>query len=357
MFAARGGQWPGLGGFLGRGSDAEPGWQRLRRAWQKLHLTTLGASLDLSAVPECGQRQGLKPWATQEFCRKRTVWDLAKRVDTVLAEKHAALQDRLRQWGSVVVAFSGGVDSALLLKVAVQVLGREKVLAVTARSPSVPAAELAAVGSLAAELGAEHEFLDTAEFDDPNYVANPPNRCYFCKTELYGKLTRLARERGYDAVLSGTNVDDLGDFRPGLQAADEHQVRAPLAEVGITKAELRQLAAELGLSIHAKPASPCLSSRVPYGEEVTPEKLRRIDAAESFLRERGFRECRVRHHGKLARIEVPPAELARFADAELRARVDGKLRELGFQYVALDLRGFRSGSLNEVLLGPGLSKR
>lgn len=272
-------------------------------------------------------------------------------MDPTVAEKHAALRERLRPLGSAVIAFSGGLDSTLLAKVAVDVLGGERVLAVTGRSPSVPAAELASVADLAAEVGARHAFLDTREFADPNYVANAGDRCYFCKTELYGQLVRLAAERGYAAVLSGTNADDLGDYRPGLRAADEHAVRAPLAEAGLGKADVRRLAAALGLSIHDKPASPCLASRIPYGQEVTPEKLRRVDAAETLLRELGFRECRVRHHEELARIEVPPAEIARFADAGLRGRVEAHLRSLGFRYVSLDLRGFRSGSLNEALRG------
>lgn len=266
-----------------------------------------------------------------------------------VARKLNALEQRLRALESVVVAFSGGVDSAVLLKVAVRTLGSSRVLAVTGRSPSVPRAELNSVAALAAELGAAHEFLDTAEFADPRYVSNPSERCYYCKTELYSRLVPLAAARGYRAVVGGTNRDDLGDFRPGLQAANEQHVLAPLAEVGITKAEVRQIGAALGILIHAKPASPCLSSRIPYGEPVTPEKLQRIDAAETYLRELGFAECRVRHHAQLARIEVPATDLARFADAELRARVDARLRELGFQYVALDLRGFRSGSLNEVV--------
>lgn len=273
-----------------------------------------------------------------------------------LATKYAALQERLRQLDSTLVAFSGGVDSAFVLKAAVQTLGPARVLAVTGRSPAVPAAELAAAAALAAEIGAAHEFLDTAEFDDPNYVANPANRCYFCKTDLYSKLAPLAARRGLAWVVNGVNADDLGDYRPGLQAATEHRVAAPLAECGITKAELRELAAGLGLSVADKPASPCLSSRVQYGEEITPGKLARIEAAEAALHALGFRECRVRHHDSLARIEVPPADIARLLSDDVRVRIERRLRELGYRYVTVDLRGFRSGSMNEVLLGNGLKR-
>lgn len=271
-----------------------------------------------------------------------------------LSDKLTDLRRRIAELESVVVAFSAGIDSTLLLRVAVGVLGAERVLAVTGRSPSIPRAELAAAAELARECGAPHTFLDTAEFDDPNYTANPNNRCYYCKQELFGRLRTLANERGYRTLVSGANADDRHDYRPGQDAAREQAVVAPLADANITKSDIRTLAAHFGLSIHDKPAAPCLSSRIPYGEPVTPEKLARIDAAETFLRSLGFTECRVRHHTQVARIEVPPAQLARFADAALCAQVDAHLRSLGFPYVALDLRGFRSGSLNEPLLGAGM---
>lgn len=271
--------------------------------------------------------------------------------------KYDALLDRLRAMNTVVVAFSGGVDSAFVLKACVLALGGERVLAVTGRSASVPASEIAGVAGMAQEIGAPHEFLDTREFEDPRYLANPANRCYFCKTELYANLVGWARARGYQAVVNGVNADDLGDFRPGLKAAEEHGIATPLADCGIKKIELRAMAADLGLSVADKPASPCLSSRVQYGESITPEKLAMIDAAETFLRSLGFRECRVRHHDKLARIEVPINEVDRFMDGDMRQRVDQKFRDIGYQYVALDLRGFRSGSMNEAILGAGFSKR
>lgn len=265
-----------------------------------------------------------------------------------------ALLARLRELESVLVAFSGGVDSAFVLRAAVLALGPTRVLAVTGRSPSVPAAELAAVQELAREIGAPHEFVDTGEFADPRYLANPPDRCFFCKTDLYSRLTPLAAARGYRHVINGVNADDLGDFRPGLQAAGDHHVVAPLAELGITKAQLRRMANALGLSVHDKPASPCLSSRVQYGESITPEKLARIDAAETYLRRLGFRVCRVRHHDALARIEVPHDDLPRLLDPNTRAAVDHRFRDLGYRYVTVDLRGFRSGSMNEVLVGSTL---
>lgn len=266
-----------------------------------------------------------------------------------LDTKHARLEAILRELGSVAVAFSGGVDSALVLRVALDVLGAERVVAVTSDSPSVPRSELEDARDLARLLGAEHMLLATDEFENADYLANPTNRCYFCKTTLYGHIERFVAERGLAAIVNGVNADDLSDYRPGLKAAGEHAVRAPLAEAGLTKADVRALSQRLGLPTSDKPASPCLSSRVPYGEAITPEKLRMIEGAEAFLHELGLRECRVRHHGTLARIEVPPEQIALLADPATARRIDAHFRSLGYQYVTLDLRGFRSGSLNEVI--------
>jgi len=266
-----------------------------------------------------------------------------------LDEKYAQLRRILRDLESVAVAFSAGVDSTLILKVAIDVLGPGKVVAVTGRSDSLASAEFEEACAIAVSLGAEHVILDTDEFENPNYVGNPTNRCYFCKTTLYTHLAKFIVERGLKAIVNGINVDDLGDYRPGIEAAREHGVRCPAAETGLTKADVRELSRRLGLPTHDKPASPCLSSRVQYGEHITPQKLRMIEAAETFLHELGIRECRVRHHDNLARIEVPTEFIAMLAEPDQAARVDAYFRSLGYQYVALDLRGFRSGSMNEVI--------
>ncbi|WP_187695077.1 ATP-dependent sacrificial sulfur transferase LarE [Thermosediminibacter litoriperuensis] len=264
-------------------------------------------------------------------------------------EKLERLKSYIKNLGRVVVAFSGGVDSTFLLKVCLDVLGKENVLAVTARSSTYPAKELEEALKLVERLGANHEIIDSEELEIPGFSENPPERCYHCKRELFGKLVAMAREKGFNFVLDGSNMDDTGDFRPGMRAKDELGVLSPLKEVGLTKADIRALSREMGLPTWNKPSFACLASRFPYGERITAEKLGRVERAEALLRELGFYQYRVRSHGDLARIEVSPGEIDRFFDGALRERVVSGLKKLGFVYVSLDLAGYRTGSMNEEL--------
>ena len=263
----------------------------------------------------------------------------------MLDAQEARLRAVFRELGSCIVAFSGGVDSALVLHVAAQELG-ERAVGITARSESLAEREYAGAVQFAGTIEARHEVVETRELHDPSYAANPVNRCYFCKSELYGRLAEIARERGIPHIVDGYNRDDEGDWRPGRQAAREHAVRSPLYEAGLRKADVRALARKLGLEVWDKPALACLSSRFPYGTPITLELLRQVDRAEQAVHDAGLRACRVRHHGEIARIEVPPDEIAAAAEPERRARIVAGVRAAGYRYVTLDLGGYISGGFN-----------
>lgn len=262
------------------------------------------------------------------------------------AKKMQEMRELISSYGSALVAFSGGVDSTLVLKVASEQLG-PRVVALTAVSPSLPAEEERAAHQLAAGMGIEHVTVDSFELSNPQYAKNPSNRCYFCKTELYDLCGQKRAERGLAVVMDGFNADDLRDHRPGQQAAREHEIRSPLAQVGLTKDEIRSWSFALGLPNWDKPQMPCLASRIPYGTEVTPERLAQIGAAEADLRNLGLRTFRVRYHGGIARIEVSEEEYEKFTSREFGRRVVAAVKSRGFQFAVLDLEPFRSGRLNE----------
>jgi uncharacterized protein len=268
-------------------------------------------------------------------------------LDAMRDFKLERLQALLRAAGSACIGYSGGVDSTFLAFVAVRTLGRANVLAVTGISAAVPEVQRETARRCALEFGIPHLEIETDEVADSRYAANPPDRCYFCKTELWDRLGRIARERGLAVVMDGANADDAHDYRPGARAAGEHAVRSPLLEAGLSKVEIRAFSRALGLPTWDHPASPCLASRLPYGVSVTPERLRQVEDAEAYLRRLGFREFRVRHHGDAARVEVAPPDRVRAL--ALAEQINSALRTMGFARVLLDVEGYRRGALNEAL--------
>jgi pyridinium-3,5-biscarboxylic acid mononucleotide sulfurtransferase len=270
------------------------------------------------------------------------------------AQRLKELEAIVAPYGSALVAFSGGVDSSLALAIAARALPKDRVLAVTSNNETYLPSELDLAREFADSLGVEHLIVNTRELDNPDYASNPANRCYFCKSTLYSDLRNIAERRGYACVVDGANADDEGDYRPGRKAAKELEVVSPLSIARVSKVEVRELAKLLGLPSWDKPALACLSSRFPYGQEITAEKLAQVARAEEYLRREGFRQVRVRHHGEIARLEVVPEEMERAFT--LREEISAELKDAGFLYVALDLSGYTSGSLN-VALGPKRKKR
>lgn len=266
-----------------------------------------------------------------------------------LNAKMAELQRLLCEMQRVVVAFSGGVDSTFLLKVACDCLGPQNVVALTATSPTYPEFEYQQACELADEIGAKHVVIESNELEIPGFADNPPRRCYHCKNELFSLCLKQAEKLGFETVLDGSNLDDLGDYRPGRDAVQELQIRSPLLEAKLGKADIRELSRKLGLRTWDKQAFACLSSRFPYGTRITAERLRQIDKCETFLREHDFRNYRVRYHDQIARVEVAPAEITRLLDRELREKLVDTFKEAGFTFVTLDLQGYRTGSMNATL--------
>ena len=265
-----------------------------------------------------------------------------------MSAKLEKVKDILLEMDKALVAYSGGIDSTLLAKLAFDVLG-DKAIAVTANSPSLLPEDLEEAKQQAHAIGIKHQIIETHEIDDPNYSSNPVNRCYFCKSELYGQLQPLAEQMDFPYVVDGVNADDLSDYRPGIQAAKERGTRSPLAEAGLTKLDIRAATRELGLPWWDKPAQPCLSSRFPYGEEITVQKLQRVGQAERYLRELGYRTLRVRSDGDTARIELPVEQIQTFINSADLSEVTQKFKSFGFLFITLDLEGFQSGKLNAVL--------
>ena len=268
---------------------------------------------------------------------------------TLNNSKLNSLKKLLRDYRKVIVAFSGGVDSTFLLKICVDVLGKESVIAVTAISDSYTKKELKYAKSIAKNCGVEHILLETNEMSDDNFLSNPPDRCYHCKRHLFSELKNIAKARNIEYILDASNVDDKSDYRPGRRAVKEFFVKSPLIDAGITKEDIRRYSKALGLDSWNKPANPCLASRIPYGSKITKDKLEMVQKAETFLRNKGLKVVRVRYHGEIARIEVPEDDIKKLTEKDMRTKIIKYLKHLGFVWITVDLRGYRTGSLNEIL--------